>query len=152
MKYFTKLFAGLFSIVLLTGCNFIGENYDYTPPAVSLTYSDIELEEANINWDTKGDTSEDGTVKTDDIFELAKEQEQVAVKAGENDSLQFDSQDFLLENVTVLLWKDGQSTSIEIDEKSLDFNYPSEAGSYVIDVTIDTESGTAQYVGNILVD
>ena len=152
MKYFTKLFTGLFSIVLLTGCNFIGENYDYTPPTVSLTYSDIELKEANINWDTKGDTSGDGTVKTDDIFELAKEQEQAAVKAGEKDSIQFDNQDFLLENVTVLLWKDGQSTSIEIDEKSLDFNYPSEAGSYVIDVTIDTESGTAQYVGNIFVD
>lgn len=152
MRYFTTLFAGLFSIVLLAGCNFIGEDYDYTPPTVSLTYSDIELEEANINWDTKGDTAEDGTVKTDNIFELAKEQEQVAVKAGENDSLQFDSQDFLLESVTVLLWKDEQSTSIEIDEKSLDFNYPTEAGSYVIDVTIDTDSGTAQYVGNILVD
>ena len=96
MKYFTTVFAGLFSIVLLAGCNFIAEDYDYTPPTVSLTYSDIELEEANINWDTKGDTSVDGKVKTDNIFELAKEQEPVAVKAGENDSLQFDSQDFLL--------------------------------------------------------
>lgn len=146
------LFVGLLSILLLAGCNFIGEDYDYTPPTVSLTYSGLELKEANINWDTKGDTSEDGTLKIDDIFELAKEQEQIAVKAGENDSIQFDSQDFLLESVTVLLWKDGQSTSVEIEEKSLDFNYPSEVGSYIIDVTIDTDSGTAQYVGNILLN
>ncbi|RDW17709.1 hypothetical protein [Oceanobacillus chungangensis] len=138
--------------MLLTGCNFIGEDYDYTPPTVSLSYSEIELEEANINWNTKGDTSEDGTVSTNDIFELANEQEQSAVKVGGNDSIQFDNQHFLLEDVTVLLWKDGQSTTIEIDEKSLDFNYPSEAGNYVIDVTIDTDSGMAQYVGNILVD
>ncbi|WP_400245832.1 hypothetical protein AB3U99_04520 [Niallia sp. JL1B1071] len=141
--------TGLFLTFLLSGC--IGENYDYTPPTVSLTYSDLELKEANINWDTKGDTSEDGTVKTDDIFELANEQGQVVVKAGDNDSVQFDNQDFLLESITVLLWKDGQSTTIDIDEKSLDFNYPSEVGSYVIDVTLNTDSGTAQYVGNVVI-
>src|SRR3954452_15874772 len=98
MKYFTKLFTGLLIIGLLTGWNFIGENYDYTPPTVSFFHSDIELEEANINWDTKGDTSEDGNLKTEDIFALAKEQKQVIVKAGSKESINFDSQDFLLED------------------------------------------------------
>jgi hypothetical protein len=152
MKYFTKLFAGLFSIVLLTGCNFIGENYDYTPPTVSLFYSDIELEEANINWDTKGDTSEDGTVKTEDLFELAKKQNQVTVKAGSKESINFGSEDFLLEDINVEVWKDGNNTQLKVDEKLREFNYPKEKGSYVIEVNINTDSGTAQYVGNILVD
>lgn len=59
MKYARKLFTGLLSIGLLTGCNFIGESYDYTPPAASLTYSELELEEANVHWD-------DSEVKTED--------------------------------------------------------------------------------------
>lgn len=73
------------------------------------------------------------------------------MKAGEKDSIQFDQQDFSLDDVTVLFWKDGKNTAIEIDEKGLDFHYPS-AGSYVIDVTIETDRGTAQYVGNISVE
>jgi hypothetical protein len=152
MKYFTKLFAGLFSIGLLTGCNFIGENYDYTPPIVSLFFSEMELEEANIIWDTKGDTSKDGNLKTEDIFALAKEQEQVTVKASSNESIIFDSQDFLLEDITVAVWKDGKNTQLEVDKKLQEFNYPTEKGSYVIEVYINTDSGTAQYVGNVLVD
>lgn len=152
MKYFAKLIVGLFSIGLLTGCNFIGENYDYTPPRVSFFHSDIELEEANINWDTKGDTSEDGNLKTEDIFALAKEQKQVTVKSGSKESINFDSQDFLLEDITVAVWKDGKNTQLEVDEKLQEFNYPTEKGSYVIELSINTDSGTAQYVGNILVD
>lgn len=152
MKYFSRLFVGIFSIGLLTGCNFIGESYDYTPPTVSLFHSEIELEEANINWDTKGDTSEDGNLKTKDIFALAKEQKRVTVKSGSNESIIFDSQDFLLEDIAVAVWKDDKKTELEVDEKSLEFNYPTEKGSFVIEVYINTDSGTAQYVGNIIVD
>lgn len=150
MEYFTKWFAGLFSILLLTGC--IGENYDYTPPTVSLSNSDIELEEANIDWDTAGDTTEDGSVKTDDIFELAKEQTPVAVKAGEQDSILFDSQDFSLENIAISVWKDDEETELTVDQKFKEFTYPTEEGNYTIEVHIDTDRGTAQYIGNILVN
>lgn len=47
MKVFSRYLIGLFSIFLLGGC--IGENYDYSPPSVTLSHSEIELAEANIN-------------------------------------------------------------------------------------------------------
>ena len=110
------------------------------------------MEEANINWDPKGDTSEDGTVKTEDIFELGKEQEQVTVKAGSKESINFDSEDCLLEEIFIEVWKDGKNIQLEVDEKLREFSYPTEKGSYIIEVNINADSGTAQYVGNIFVD
>lgn len=152
MKYFMKLFVTIFSIGILTGCNFIGENYDYTPPTVSFFHSGIELEEANINWNTKEGTSEDGSLKTEDILALAKEQEPVTVKAGSKESINFDSEDFLLEDITITIWNNDEKKQLEVDEKLREFNYPAEKGDYVIEVYVNTDSGTAQYVGNILVD
>ncbi|MFB6466751.1 hypothetical protein ACE38V_07965 [Cytobacillus sp. Hz8] len=53
MNRFFKLFIGLLFILTLTGC--FGEEYDFTPPTVSLVNPDDitqeeKLAEANIDW------------------------------------------------------------------------------------------------------
>ncbi|WP_419957992.1 hypothetical protein [Psychrobacillus psychrotolerans] len=142
MKYFTTLFLGLFSIVLLAGC--IGEDYDYSPPSVTLSHSEIKLAEANINW-------EDGTVKEADSLELAREQQQVTVKAGQENFVNFDSQDFEILDLTVSVWRDGEQIQLDVNRLK-EFNFPNEKGEYLIEVNLTSDFGTAQYVGNILVD
>jgi hypothetical protein len=145
MKYFTTLFVGLFSIVLLAGCNFIGEDYDYSPPSVSLSHSEVKLAEANINWE------KDGTVKKADSLELAREQQQVSVKAGLEDFVDLSSQDFKILDLTVSVWKDGEQIQLDVNRLN-EFNFPNEKGEYLIEVNLTSDFGTAQYVGNILVD
>ncbi|MBM7609731.1 hypothetical protein JOD29_003007 [Lysinibacillus composti] len=152
MNHLKKCTAVVFGTLILTGCNLIGENYDYTPPTVSLTSSGIELEEANTNWYTKKGISEHSTVINADMFALAKEQKPVTVPAGSNESIEFNHEDFLLEEVTVTLWKKGEHTQLEVDHKSKEFTLPSEKGTYVIEVNLNTDHGTAQYIGNLQID
>lgn len=144
MKYFTTLFVGLFSIVLLAGCNFIEEEYDYPPPSVSLFHSEVKLAEANINW------GKDGTVRKADSLEVAREQ-QVPVKAGLEDFVGLSSQDFEILDLTVSVWKDGEQIQLDVNRLN-EFNFPNEKGEYLIEVNLTSDFGTAQYVGNILVD
>ena len=71
MKLCFKLFIGVFFVLTLTGC--IGENYDFTPPKVSIMNAyDIsdeeELEAANINWNT----DKKYTKETKDILSFAR--------------------------------------------------------------------------------
>ena len=142
MKYLITLFVGLFSIVILAGC--IGEDYDYSPPSVTLSHSEIKLAEANINW-------EDGTVKEVDSLELARELQQVTVKAGQENFVNFDSQDFEILDLTVSVWRDGEQIQLDVNRLK-EFNFPNKKGEYLIEVNLTSDFGTAQYVGNILVD
>ena len=76
MKLCFKLFIGVFFVLTLTGC--IGENYDFTPPKVSImnTYDisdEEELGAANINWDTDNqeiDLPNTITLEVDDDCQL----------------------------------------------------------------------------------
>ncbi|QFF97819.1 hypothetical protein PB01_02755 [Psychrobacillus glaciei] len=145
MKYFTTLFTGLFSIVLLAGCNFIAESYDYSPPSVTFSHSGLKLAEANINWE------KDGTVKKIDSLELAREQKQGAVKAGQEDSIYFGGQDFDILELTVSVWRDDEQIQLDVNYLK-EFNFPDEKGEYLIEVNLTSDFGTAQYVGNIVVD
>ncbi|MEK3980665.1 hypothetical protein MKY37_16685 [Psychrobacillus sp. FSL K6-2836] len=143
MGNIAKLVACLISIVLLVGC--IGENYDYSPPSVTLSYSGVKLAEANINWE------KDGTVKKADSLELAREQQQITVKAGLEDFVDFDSQDFAILDLTVSVWRDGEQIQLDVNRLK-EFNFPDEKGEYLIEVNLTSDFGTAQYIGNILVE
>lgn len=71
MEIFTKKILNVLVLgilFLLTGC--IGEDYDFTPPSVTLFESDIPLIEANIDWSSDKQYKKE----TKDILLLAKKQ------------------------------------------------------------------------------
>lgn len=143
MKGLLKLFIGLLFVFSLTGC--IGEDYDFTPPTVKLLNSDIQLEEANIDWRTDKHYEKE----TKDILSLAREQRQMSVYAGQQEDLIFDSEDFAVKELGVSVWQ--KDKKIELDLKNRSFYFPKEKGEYVIEVNLLTDSGSAQYVGNVVI-
>ncbi|MFJ8236063.1 hypothetical protein ACIQ34_09990 [Ureibacillus sp. NPDC094379] len=86
------------------------------------------------------------------MLALAKEQKQVTVQEGSNESIKFDHEYFLLEDLTVEVWNKGETIQLEVDNKLREFTFPSEKGTYVIEVNLNTDHGTAQYVGNLQID
>ena len=148
MKGFLILFMGLILIFTLTGC--IGEEYDFTPPTVSLTTdSDIqsfELEESNINWQSDKEYKKE----TEDILSFAREQKPVYFKSGQKVNYDFDNQDFAIEELNVSVWKNDEEIKLEIIDIN-SFHLPKEEGEYVIVYDLRTNNGTAQYVGNVVI-
>ncbi|MGX1983634.1 hypothetical protein EDD69_11369 [Thermolongibacillus altinsuensis] len=149
MKGFFKLFIGLFFAFSLTGC--IGEHYDFTPPSVSLDIEygiqSIQLKEANINWNSDKHYEKE----TKDILSLARKQKQVSVKSGQEGLILFDSEDFKVLDLRVWLWQKDKKMELKLD-KNRNFYFPKEKGEYLIEVGLRTDSGSAQYVGNIVIE
>ena len=148
MRKLISLFVGLFCALSLTAC--FGETYDFTPPTVSLSnenrLDDLQLEEANVNWRSDKEYKKE----TKDILNFGTEQKQFIVGSNEKDSLVFDNQDFAVEDLNVSVWKGDKKTQLELkDDRS--FTFPAEKGQYVIEVNLLADSGSAQYVGNILI-
>ncbi|MFC7321471.1 hypothetical protein [Halobacillus campisalis] len=136
------MLATLSFVFLLSGC--IGESYDFTPPSVSLEQK--ELEEANINWDS----DKEYTKETEDILSLAKEQKPLYFSSGEQVTILFDSQDFAIEELSAQVWQNDNKTELQVNDQ--DFSLPKEKGEYVVVVDLISDSGTAQYVGNIVIN
>jgi hypothetical protein len=136
---------GLGIIFALTGC--IGEDYDFTPPSVTLFESDTPLKEANIDWSSDKQYKKETT----DILSLAKKQKQISVIPNQQDLITFDSEDFKVEELTIYLWNHDEKTKIELD-KNRHFNFPKEKGEFLIEVDLLTDKGTAEYVGNVVVE
>lgn len=147
MKRFLFLCSGL--IFILTGC--FGENYDFSPPAISLSSnSNIkseELAEANVDW--RGEGNKPIEKETENILEMGKQQEQMYFAAGEKVELLSDHGDFQTLDLTVSLLKNGHRLDLEVKDAS--FYLPAEKGKYVIEVNLKTDAGKAQYVGNIVI-
>ncbi|WP_141431079.1 hypothetical protein [Bacillus sp. 03113] len=149
MNRFFKLIIGLFFVFSLTGC--IGEDYDFSPPTVSLLNpNDInqqeDLEEANINWNSDKQYSKE----TEDILSLAKKQNKMYFDSRQQVDLLFEHGDFDLKGVSVSVHQNDKKIDLEFkDDQS--FNLPNEKGEYVIVVDLNTDSGNAQYVGNIVI-
>ncbi len=144
MKNFSWLVVGLFFTFLLSGC--IGEEYDFTPPIVTLSYSQIQLKEANIDWQSDKQYKKE----TKDILSLARKQKQVSVNSGQKDYIEFDSQDFKVEEISMWIWREDEKGKLELD-KNRNFSFPNEKGEYLIEVDLLTDSGSAEYVGNIVI-
>lgn len=103
--------------------------------------------ESNIDW-----TRVDEYLKeTEDIMALAKQQPLYLVQASKEDYIQFDSQDFAIKELTVSVWQGENQIPLEMkDERT--FNFPSQAGEYVVEVNLVSDNGSAQYVANILIE
>lgn len=137
-------------VVLLTGC--IGEEYDFSPPSASLTNpEDItqeeKLAEANIDWTY----DEKYNKETKDILSLAKEQNKMYFNSGQK--VQFSLQDghFDEKKVKISLLQNENKMDLEMEHAGSYFNLPKEKGEYMIVLDLPTDKGTAQYVGNIII-
>ncbi|SES44107.1 hypothetical protein [Psychrobacillus sp. OK032] len=150
MSGFLKLTMGLFLAFTLTGC--IGEEYDFTPPSVTIStviesenVQSIELEEVNIDWNSDKYYKKE----TEDILSFAREQKPVHFKSGQKVDYDFDSQDFAIEELNVSVWNNNKEIELEInDDRS--FHFPTEEGEFVIVFDLHSDKGMAQFVGNIL--
>lgn len=151
MNGFLKLFMGLFLAFTLTGC--IGEDYDFTPPTVTISTvieseneQSIELEEVNIDWNSDKHYKKE----TEDILSFGREQKPVTFKSGQKVDYDFDSKDFLIEELNVSIWKNNKEIKLEINDDH-SFHLPIEEGEYVIELNLRTDKGNAQYVGNVVI-
>ena len=149
LKIIYKLFAGTCLLFLLGGC--IGEDYDFSPPTVRVSAYDtanIALKEANLDW--HGEDNKSYKKGTKDIIKLGKEQEALTVESGTDGYLEFDSEDFAVKGLTAYV-VDTNKQEIKLDKTDRSFNFPKEKGKYVFVVLLNTDIGSAQYVGNIVV-
>lgn len=150
MKYFWKLAAGLWLVMASAGC--IAEEYDFTPPAVTLSNTDSvqseELKEANVDW--IGENNKQIKKETDDMISFAKKQEALFYKAGQKIDLLFDSEDFMVEELSVSLWKNDEKIQLDLNDHR-SFSIPEEKGEYVIEVYLRSDRGSAQYAGNVVI-
>ncbi|MGD6796216.1 hypothetical protein [Metabacillus indicus] len=148
MRKRLKVITTIFLVALSAGC--IAEDYDFTPPSVTLSSSDSsqseKLTEANIKW--TGENSEYEEKRIDDVLSYANEQEQLTFQAGQKIDLLFDSEDFMVEDLEAALWKDGTEQELPLD-KQRSFTFPEEKGTYILVVELDADRGWAQYAGNI---
>lgn len=137
-------------VVSLTGC--IGEEYGFSPPTASITNPDDitqeeKLAEANINWTY----NEKYNKQTKDILSLAKEQNIMQFNSGQKVQFSLEDGYFDENNVKFSLWQNEKKIDLEIDNAGAYFNLPKEKGEYIIVLDLPTDKGTAQYVGNIII-
>ncbi|MGM1035525.1 MAG: hypothetical protein ACQEXK_24255 [Bacillota bacterium] len=154
MKGFFRLFIEMFLVFILTGC--IGEDYDVGVPTAHLYSEDlttsVQLTEGNISW-----SSSSGEVdqKIDAIQVFGLSQEEMKVSTNEKVFLDFEENEenggdiWTDPKITVALLKDEQRIELEMDDR--EFRIPNNKGSYVLEVVFTSSRGTAQYVGNILI-
>ena len=149
------LIFGLFSIFVLTGC--FGEDYDFSPPKAVILNSEngaleVELAEANINWKSdKTYTDKTYTKETKDILSLAKNQNIMYVKSGQE--LHFSLSDGIFDEkeVEISLRQGEKEIELPINISDNFFNVPEEKGEYMLELYLPSDKGYAQYVGYIVI-
>ncbi len=153
MRRFFKASAWVFFIFLLSGC--IGENYDFTPPNIELYVNNgnasaelKDIVEANVDW--IGEENKPYQKEVKDILLFAKKQKKMILGSGYNGDIIFDHEDFELKEMTVFVWKENEKQKVELKNRTMFF--PNEKGDYVLEINIESDSGTAQYVGNLAIE
>lgn len=149
MKLFGKLGVIVSLMFLLTAC--FGENYDFTPPDVTLMNNTDhldteELTAVNIEWDS----DKSYTKKTNDIFSVAQDLKPLVYKPGQEVRVVFVTQDFAIRKLSAYVSKDRVKTDIKVDGEV--FNMPNETGEYIIVLHLLADSGTVEYVGKVLIE
>lgn len=150
MIRFFKLIIVLLVVFSLTGC--FGENYDFSPPTVSVfTPNGIneqeKLAEANIDWNY----DEKYNKETKDILSLAKKQNKMSFNSGQQVELSLENGDFNPNGISVSVWQKENKIDLEYQKNDQSFYLPKEKGEYMIVVDLNADSGNAQYVGSIVI-
>lgn len=142
------MIMGMVLLVCLSGC--IGENYDFTPPDITLSGSaPVEwdrLAEAKVDW--LGPENKQIDKEVGDFLAFAEEQPEMYFQAGETVDLLMEHGDFALQSLSVTLWHDGEGTETEIEDTT--FTLPKAEGDYLIEVNLRTDRGSAQYAGKLV--
>lgn len=154
MKLFYKLFIGWFFAFILTGC--FAEDYDVGVPTAHLNFDivSVQLTEANISWNT---ASEDVQQTIENIEEYASTLDEIKVFSGQKASLDFKENEenggdiWTDPTITVALLKGDKRIELALDDSG-EFKFPTKAGSYVLEVEFNNSVGSAQYVGNIVIE
>ncbi len=154
MKVFVNLLIGLLFAFMLTGC--IGEDYDVGVPTAHLNFdhSSVQLTEANISWKT---ASEDVQKSIEDIKKYASSLDEIKVLPGQKTSLDFEENEknggdiWTDVQVSAFLLKDDERIELEFDDFR-EFQFPTDKGSYVLEVKFSSTAGSTQYVGNVSIE
>ncbi|UXH46577.1 hypothetical protein N5C46_11210 [Rossellomorea vietnamensis] len=150
MKHSLRALVCLFLIFFLTGC--IGEDYDFTPPTVTLMETDsvdsVELTETNIDW--RGENGKPLEKETKEVVDFARKQKELTFPSGQQVDVLFDSEDFAVEELRAFLWLGNEKLQLDMEEDR-SFTFPKGRGSYVLEIDLQTDRGSAQYVGNIVI-
>ncbi|MED3866243.1 hypothetical protein [Priestia megaterium] len=150
---FIKLSLFTFIIVGLSGC--IGEEYDFSPPTVTLSANDVvdvELKETNVDW--RGEEGKQYRKETNprNGINRAKKQQQLTVAPETQGSLRFDSEDFLVNDISsYIISTSNAKQDIRINEQDRTFTFPRKKGNYVYVLELQIDRGYAQYVGNVVI-
>ncbi|WP_051758363.1 hypothetical protein [Rossellomorea vietnamensis] len=151
MNAMTKLLCGLILIVTLTGC--IAEDYDLTPPTVTLMETDsvdsVELTETNIDW--RGKKGKPLEKEKKEVVDFARKQKELTFPSGQQVDVLLDSEDFAVEELRAFLWLGNEKLQLDMEEDR-SFTFPKGRGSYVLEIDLQTDRGSAQYVGNIVIE
>jgi len=154
MKAFVNLLIGLLFAFMLTGC--IGEDYDVGVPTAHLNFdhSSVQLTEANISWKT---ASEDVQKSIENIKKYASSLDEIKILPGQKTSLDFEENEknggdiWTDAQVSAFLLKDDERIELEFDDFR-EFQFPTDKGSYVLEVKFSSTAGSAQYVGNVSIE
>ena len=154
MGKFIKLCIGLLFAFILTGC--FGEDYDVGVPTAHLSYKGVseQLTEANIRWNT---ASEDVHKKIEEVEEYALSQDEIKVIPNQKVFLDFKENEenggdiWTDPTITVALLKEGERIKLALEESG-EFRFPADKGNYVLEVNFKNSAGSAQYVGNIVIE
>lgn len=147
---YLSIAIGFLSMFLLAGC--IGENYDFSPPTVMVFTPDGDdfqetLAEANIDWEYDDKYNKE----TEDIQALADMQNNIYFKPRELVTLNMENGTFDPNKIKVSVMQNENKIELEYFIVNQTFNVPKEKGKYILIVDIETDKGTAQFVGNIVV-
>jgi hypothetical protein len=121
---------------------------------LNLGISSVKLTEANISWNT---ASEDVQKAIDDIQEFTLSLNGIKVFPNQEASLDFKENEenggdiWTDPKITVALLKDDQRIEVQLDDLR-EFQFPANKGSYVLEVEFINSAGSAQYVGNIVIE
>lgn len=154
VKIFFKLFIGMLFVFTLTGC--FGEDYDVGVPTAHLNFdiSSVQLTEANIRWNT---ASEDVQNTIEDVEKYASSLNEIKVISGQKVFLDFKENEenggdiWTDPKITVALLKDDKRTELVLED-SREFKFPTNEGNYVLEVEFINSAGSAQYVGNVVIE
>ncbi|CEG26495.1 hypothetical protein [Bacillus sp. B-jedd] len=144
-----KVILGLLFFFTLTGC--FGENYDFSPPTVSVinpngSNEQEELAEANIEWEYDKKYNKE----TEDLVSLARKQNKMYFNPGQRVEISMENGDFNPNGIMVSVWQNEKKIDLKYQKNDQSFYLPKEKGEYIIVVDLHADSGDAQYVGNIV--
>ncbi|WP_280157410.1 hypothetical protein ACBZ92_13225 [Priestia aryabhattai] len=113
---------------------------------------DVELKETNVDWRGEEGKQYRKETNTRNSINRAKKQQQLAVSPETPGNLRFDSEDFLVNDISsYTISTNNAKQDIRVNEQDRTFTFPKKKGNYVYVLELQTDRGYAQYVGNVVV-